>query len=481
MKRRTSRLLRIAGVAVVLLIVAAIALNRLFASDSLADAIPVEVEAAVTTTMQTRVVGSCTFRSRRSVAVTSDVGGRAVAIPVQVGDQVTTGQTLVQFEQTDLRNALAQSQASLREAELGLAHRLAKLRATIVSAERTWNDRVRSLQRNRTLHRSGSVSDDELAQAEQAERDAFDALQSARAELNLAASLPVDAEPPMDSGGDVRIIANDPSVIQARLAADKAAEDLRQATVMAPLDGTVTKLDATLGNQTGAGQPVATVETLDDILAGVQIDEVDIGKIRVGQQVVLTTETLRDVELTGTITLVPPSMEMTGNVPLVTIDVDVDEDSVPDGARLLAGSSCRARIDAELKQDATAVPYVALLERAGATIAFVANPVDGDDSQYVLERRDVDVGVSTPSQVEVKEGVEPGELVVVGNLALLRDGLSVMVEQEPPLDEGERAQEQPTEQDAADAPDDGQDAEGSASDETPADDRSAEEASTERS
>ena len=449
MKGRTRLLLRFAVIAVVLLVVANFALSRLFRSDPLAEAVPVEIEAVVTTTMQTRVVGSCTFRSRRSVEVTSDVGGRAIAIPVQVGAPVTAGQTLVRFEQAELRNALAQAQASLRETELGLAHRLAKLRAAIVSAEPTWEDRVRSLERNRTLHGSGTVSDDQLAQAEQAERDALDALQSARAELNLAASLPVDAEPPMDAGGDARIIANDPTVIQARLAAEKAAENLRQATVVAPLDGTVTRLEATLGNHLGSGQPVATVETLDDILAGVQIDEVDIGKIRLGQEVILTTETLRDVELLGTITLVPPSMEATGNVPLVTIDVDVDEGSLPEGSRLLAGASCRARIDAELKEDATAVPYAALLERAGATIAFVANPVEGEDGQYVLERREVEIGVSTPSQVEVKEGVEPGDLVVVGNLALLRDGLSVMVEPEaePPVPEIGTAPEEPPAQD----------------------------------
>lgn len=467
MKRRTRLLLRFAVIAVVLLVVASFALSRLFRSDPLAEAVPVELEEAVTTAMQTRVVGSCTFRSRRSVQVTSDAGGRAIAIPVQVGDPVTAGQTLVRFEQTELRNAQAQAQASLRETELGLAHRLAKLRATIISAERTWADRVRSLERNRSLHGSGTVSDDQLAQAEQAERDAFDALQSARAELNLAASLPVDAEPPMDDGGDARIIADDPTVIQARLAAERASENLRQATVVAPLDGTVTRLEATLGNHLGAGQPVATVETLDDILAGVQIDEVDIGKIRLGQEVVLTTETLRDVELLGTITLVPPSMEQTGNVPLVTIDVDVDEGSLPEGARLLAGSSCRARIDAELKQEATAVPYAALLERAGATVAFVAKPVEGEEGQYVLERREVEIGVSTPSQVEVKEGIEPGEMVVVGNLALLRDGLSVMVEQEaePPAPET----------------DDAQATGGPASDEAPPDGQPADEASTEGS
>lgn len=450
-KRRTGRLLRFAGIAVILLIVAGFALSRLFASDPLADAIPVEVEEVVTAAMQTRVVGSCTFRARRSVEVTYDLGGRAVAIPVRVGDRVTAGQTLVQFERTGLRNALAQAQASLRETELGLAHSLAKLRATIVSSERAWNDRVAALARNRSLHRSGTVSDDDLAQAAQAERDAFDALQTARTELNRAAGLPVDAEPPMDGAGDADIVAADPNVIRARLAAENAAEDLRGSTVTAPLDGTVTRLASTLGNRTHAAGAVATVETLDDIVAGVQIDEVDIGKIRVGQQVLLTTETLREAELSGTITLVPPSMETTGSVPLITIDVDVDEGSLPEGANLLAGASCRARIDAELKQDATVVPYAALLERAGATVAFVANPVEGQDGRYLLERREVRIGASTPTQVEVSRGVEPGELVVVGNLALLRDGLSVTTGPEPPDTEGPPDTEDPPEQGGAPA------------------------------
>ena len=452
-KRRTGRLLRLAGIAVILLIVAGFALSRLFGSDPLADAIPVEVEEAVTTAMQTRVVGSCTFRARRSVEVTYDVGGRAVAIPVRVGDRVTAGQTLVQFERTALRDAHAQAQASLQETELGLAHSLAKLRASIVSLEREWNDQASALSRNRSLRRSGTVSDDDLAQAERAERAAFDALQAARAELSRTAGLPVDADPPMDASGDARIIAADPNVIRARLAADNAAGDLRESTVTAPLDGIVTQLQATLGNRTHAGGAVATVATLDDVVAGVQIDEVDIGKIRVGQQVRLTTETLRDAELSGTITLVPPSMETSGNVPLVTVDVDVDEESLPEGAHLLAGASCRARIDAELKQDATVVPYAALLERGGSTVAFVANPVDGQDGRYLLERREVLIGASTPTQVEVSGGIEPGELVVVGNLALLRDGLSVTTGPEPPEtpdeegapDEGAPAEEAPAE------------------------------------
>ena len=83
----------------------------------------------------------------------------------------------------------------------------------------------------------------------------------------------------------------------------------------------------------------------------------------------------------------------------------------------------------------------------------------------------MEIGVSTPSQVEVKDGIEAGELVVVGNLALLRDGLSVMVEPEPspeaePEVDGAQGEGQPDR---------------AAPDEAPAQEQPAEEASTEQS
>jgi len=125
---------------------------------------------------------------------------------------------------------------------------------------------------------------------------------------------------------------------------------------------------------------------------------------------------------------------------------------------LRAGASCRARIEAELKRDVTVVPFAALLQRPGGSVAFVAVP-DGagaagpaeatraggapetgdaaaataaDDTGagsapglYRLQRREVELGASSVSDVEVTAGVEEGELVVVGNLSLLRDGLLV--------------------------------------------------------
>ena len=453
MKRRTSRLLR-AGIAVVVLLGAAAALWRLFASDPAADAIPVTVTAARTATLRARVVGSCTFRPRRSVTVLSETGGRVVAIPVAVGDTVSAGQELAVLDDRALRLELRRAEAARQAAEDSVRGSLLTLRSNLRGAEAGWQRARDALDRDRRLLAAGGATQTQVDAARHAERDAAEALRSAREQLNLGAGRAPGAEPVVDPAGDAAIVAADPGVIQARLAAQQAARDLEQAILTAPLAGTLTALDASLGNHLAPGAAVATVATLDDILAEVQIDEVDIGKLQVGQEVALTTDSVRDVELAGRIALIPPAM----TDHLVAVEVDVDQSAVPAGAVLRAGASCRARIEAELKRDVTVVPFAALLQRPGGSVAFVAVPDDAgaagpadatgaggapatgdaaaaaaaDDTGagsapglYRLQRREVELGASSVSDVEVTAGVKEGELVVVGNLSLLRDGLLV--------------------------------------------------------
>lgn len=443
MKQSTRNVLRFGGIGLLLLLGAGVALRLLFGSDPAADAIPVTLAEARVTTLQARVVGNCTFRPRRSVTAVSESGGRVTAIPVTVGAAVTAGQDLVRLDDGDLRVALRQAEAARRAAEVNLLDSLVSLRSALRSA-RTTSLRARAaLDRKRELFAAGGASQEEVQQAEEAAADAAEGLRSARERLNLAAGRPVDADPVADGADDRAVIDADPEVIRARLSERQAATDLAQATIAAPLTGTVTKLDATLGNHLAAGAEAATVATLDDIVAEVQVDEVDVGKIQAGQEVTLTTDSVRDLELRGAIALIPPAMSNHE----VTVEVDVDGSALPAGVQLRAGASCRARIEAELTRDATAVPFAALQERPGGSEAFVAipesaAPVDGPDGPeeaaanlYRLERRAVTLGVSSVNEVSITEGVEAGELVVVGNLSLLRDGLLVIQEpdaEEPP-------------------------------------------------
>ena len=444
MRRRASRLLRL-GLALLLLAGAGTVLWRLFAADPGADAVPVTLQAARLTTLRSRVVGSCAFRPRHSITVVSETGGRVTAIPVAVGATVSAGQELVVLDDRQLRMALSRAEAALVAADAAARRNLVRLRTTLRSARDGWERARDTLARREVLHRTGGATHSELEDAQYAERAAAADLRSAREQLNLATGRPSAAEPVVDAAADDAIVAADPEVIQARLALDQAAHDLAQAVLTAPLAGTLTALEASLGNQLAPGAAVATVATLDDILAEVQIDEVDIGKLQVGQAVVLTTDSVRDVELQGTIALLPPTM----TDHLVAVQVDVDVSGLPAETRLRAGASCRARIEADLKRDVTAVPFAALLERPGGSVAFVAVPTGDDDGLYRLERRTVRLGASSIDEVEVSEGVAQDELVVVGNLSLLRDALLVTREEDTPDDESDQQSEPDQEQDAA--------------------------------
>ncbi len=451
MKRGTSRLLR-AAIPVLVLLGAGAALWRLFASDPAADAVPVTVEAARIATLRTRVVGSCTFRPRRSVTVISETGGRVVAIPVAVGDAVSEGQELVVLDDRELRLALRRAEAARQAAEDSVRGNLLTLRSSLRAAEAAWQRARDALARDRKLHGTGGTTQSQVEAGQHAERDAAEARRAAREQLDLATGRAPAAEPGLDPAADAAIVAADPDAVRARLAEEQAAHDLGQGVLAAPLAGTLTALEASLGNHLAPGAAVATVASLDDILAEVQIDEVDIGKLQVDQAVALTTDSVRDVELQGRIALIPPAM----TDHLVAVEVDVDQSGLPPGAVLRAGASCRARIEAELKRDVTVVPFAALLERPGGSVAFVAVPVVDDvagagaaadvaaadagepGGLYRLQRRDVRLGASSVSDVEVIAGVAEGELVVVGSLALLRDGLQVTLEGEDPA-EGEQA------------------------------------------
>ena len=276
----------------------------------------------------------------------SETGGRVTAIPVTVGAAVAAGQELVVLDDRQLRLALARAEASLMAADAAVRRSLVSLRATLRSAQDGWERARDSLARKEELHRTGGATHGELEDAQYAERTAAGELRSAREQLNLATGRPAAAEPVVDGAADDAIVAADPEVIQARLAVAQAAHDLAQAVSTAPLAGTLTALEASLGNRLAPGAEVATVGTLDDILAEVRIDEVDIGKLQVGQAVVLTTDSVRDVELQGRVALIPPAM----TDHLVAVQVDVDSSGLPAGARLRAGASCRARIEAELKR-----------------------------------------------------------------------------------------------------------------------------------
>lgn len=300
-----------------------------------------------------------------SVVVTPEVDGIIASVDVGLDDVVSEGQTLLTIRNDDLDR-------EVRQAELDLRQR----RAETDQAQRAYND---------AYYAEG--------------RDA-------------AASLLV----PLESARLQQEIAQD--------AYDQAVARAAGRTVTAPASGSVVVLNAVTGAAVGAGTgtggsgsasgtagPLVQIADLSQMRVSVQVNEVDISRVAVGQAARVSFSALPGVLLDGTVTrisTVASADEYGYSYGVVTYDVEVlVPEPVPE---LKPGMTASVEILLQDVPDALTVPTSALMTDDGAsTFVYVVT----DPETQAVERRAVTVGAQSASEAVVEGGVAEGDLVVV--------------------------------------------------------------------
>jgi HlyD family secretion protein len=222
------------------------------------------------------------------VRLAAKVAGRLQAFALQEGDVVRAGQELGRTETTDLELALRQAQAErdLAQAELQLrlngARRedIAELRAQVASTEADLAGAERDLERFQALADRGSGT----AKARDDARTRRDMV-AARLEAQRQAL--------------ARLLAGfreeEKAAARARLAAAGARiaqieQQMSDATVTSPLDGTVTQKLAEPGELLQAGSPLCVIADLKNAWLTVFVGETDLGRLRLGQEADVVTD-----------------------------------------------------------------------------------------------------------------------------------------------------------------------------------------------
>ena len=140
----------------------------------------------------------------------------------------------------------------------------------------------------------------------------------------------------------------------------------------------------------------------------------ELARVRPGQAVQIRHYAFEDVAIRGTVLRLSPAMDPETHTFRAEVDVD-------NSRRLLRpGMFVEAAIIAERRTNVSVVPRDAVTERAGRSVVFV---IDGQRAV----RRNVSLGLGDDDLVEVREGVEPGERIVVRGLETLTDGTRVRV------------------------------------------------------
>ena len=206
----------------------------------------------------------------------------------------------------------------------------------------------------------------------------------------------------------------------ARLAFEQAQRTDDKTRMTTPIAGVVLELARDEDGQPVAdgqmvlpGFEVGRIASIDQLIADIDLVGPELARVRPGQAVQIRHYAFERT-VPGTILRLAPTMDPATH----TFRAEVSIDNT--GRLLRPGMFVEAAIIVERRTDVSVVPRDAVAERAGRSVVFV---VDGQ--RAVL--RNVSLGLGNDDQVEVREGVQPGERLVVRGLETLTDGTRVRV------------------------------------------------------
>ncbi len=205
------------------------------------------------------------------------------------------------------------------------------------------------------------------------------------------------------------------SLESAKNQLESAKKSLDDYSVTAPISGTVITKNAKKGDNINASYnaSLAVIYDMSKVKFKMQVDELDVLKISVGQEVSVKADALEGVELTGHITNISLEANTTGGVTEYPVTVELDE--VGD---LLPGMNVSATIVLKEEKDALCIPVDALMR---GEVVYLKNAKGEETSPEALEAGvpagfhevKVTVGISSDSYVQILSGLKPEDEVYV--------------------------------------------------------------------
>lgn len=369
----------------------------------------VDIEAAVPRELKASVLASGNLVYEEQAQLSPEVLGRVESIFVKAGDHVEPNQIVLRLDGKAYRAQVQQQQAAVQQQRIAIEQQ----QLSIANQEREY-------QRKNDLYAKNYVA---LSQFE----DARYALNAARVELR----------------------ARKEGLMQAEALLAQSTEQLAKTDIRAPMAGTVIAIDIKVGETAVpstvgiAGSNLMTVANRRTIIAEINVDEADIARVKVGQEVSIHVSAYPDAALKGKVETLPLAPARTdprqaqgaGSLGRnFSIKASVEN---PSALSLMPGMTCRAEIYTSSATRSLAVPIQAVLSNdrlAEPGAAVLANDKAEHyvfvDNGGVAAKRIVRTGLSDDSYQEIVNGLKENDRVIVGPYKLLRHlkpGVSIKV------------------------------------------------------
>jgi HlyD family secretion protein len=362
------------------------------------DVDPAKLATAELGTMVKSVVATGKVEPITKVEIKSKANGIIKVLNVDIDRSVKAGDVLAELDKEQLAASLRGAEANLQAARASLEGADAQLLKNIVDAEGPDAEFARrAYSRATTLFGQNLIAQSALDDAHSALDVAENRKRSAQAQLAISRAKVTEARA---------------QVAQAKATADRIAEDLANATLRAPIDGTVLTRDVEIGSPVSSilnlganGTLVMTLGDITRVFVRGRVDEADIGRVRLGQQARIRVETFKDKAFEGRVTQISPMGVEKDNVTNFEVRVSIDNP----GKELKANMTANAEIVLEEHPNSIIVPEAAISYDAQKH-AFV--DVVSPGAKNGRKKTAVTVGVGNGTKIQILEGLKAGDKVV---------------------------------------------------------------------
>ena len=350
-------------------------------------------------TMVRSVVATGKVEPITKVEIKSKANGIIKVLDVDVDTVVKPGDVLVELDKDQLLAALRGAEANLEAARASLEAAGAQLKKNIVEAEGPDAEFARrAYVRAQNLFAQKLIAQSALDDAHSAVDVAENRKRAAQSQLAISQAKVSEARA---------------QVAQAKAAAERAAEDVANATIRAPIRATVLTRDVELGSPVSSilnlganATPVMTLGNIEQVFVRGKVDEADIGHVRLGQPARIRVETFKDKVFNGQVTQISPMGVEKDNVTNFEVKVSIDNP----GRALKANMTANAEIVLEELTNSLLMPESAVSYDAQKN-AFV--DVVAPSAKNGRRKVPVKLGVGNGTKIQILDGLKQGDKVVL--------------------------------------------------------------------
>ena len=345
------------------------------------------------------VVATGKIQPLSKAEIKSKASGIVKQIFVDYGDSVRVGQVLAELDKVQLAAIVRGASANLEAAAATLASAKATLERNKVDAEGPDVPFLKlSMDRAEREFKEGVVSRSVVEDAQKNYQMGLNKQVSAQTNLTVSKADIAKAEA---------------QVAQARAALENAQEDLKNSTIVSPIDGLVLSRDVNVGDAVSSililgsqATPIMTLGDVSEVYVQGKVDEADIGKVYLNQPARIVVESFKDKKFVGKVTKISPLGKEKDNVTTFEVRVSISNST----GELKANMSANAEIMLEEKKNVLMIPEASLIYDKERNATIETPDAKADNGRKKIP---VKLGISNGVKTEILQGLNEKQQVIL--------------------------------------------------------------------